>query len=164
MLCGQKVVLYPSERWIYLQSPNSLKDICLGLNFIFKSQWAIRSGIFVPRLAKCVLVPSEHTSPVVVLVSNTSVSLLSHSLKCQMVLPVIVWELPQTLFLRLVFRDFFGLFVVCLLTVVGVQVLSKLFCLHCRKDGELSVGFQPIVYMFVHTWSVSMKPKPRERK
>lgn len=26
-------------------------------------------------------------------------------------------------------------------------MLSKLFCFHCRKDGELSVGFQPIVYM-----------------
>lgn len=107
----------------------------------------------------------EHTSPVVVLVSNTSISLLSHCLKCQKVLPVlVVWGLPQTLFLRLVFRDFFGLFVVCLSTVVGVRVLSKLFCFHCRKDGELSVGFQPIVYMLVNTWSVSMKPKPRERK
>lgn len=108
-------MLYPSEQWVYLQSPNSLKDICLGSNFIFKSQWAIRSGVFVPRLAKYVLVPSEHTSPVAVLVSNTSISLLSLCLKCQMVLPVIVvWKIPQTLFLRLVFRDFFCLFVVCL--------------------------------------------------
>lgn len=64
-----------------------------------------------------------------------------------MVLPVIVvWELPQTLFLMLVVRDFFCLFVVCLQTVVGVQILPKLFLFYGRNDA-LSFGFQAVVYM-----------------